>query len=118
MDLLVVQREHHLRLLGDAGEDRIALEAGDEGQDVRLHDAHLDAGALIDGEDVLDRALRGIHGQVDPGRLHQLLDVQTELVVRSLLRSRDEPHVLSDTEPRHCHEQYENQQGTTNTLRH
>src|SRR5262245_31209809 len=76
VDLLVVEREHHLDLLGDPLEHRVGLDAGDEGQHVGLHDAELGTWTLIDGEDVLHRSLREHDNQVDPVRGDQLLQIQ------------------------------------------
>ena len=119
MHFLVVQREDHLRLLRDPREHRIALQPRDERQHVGLHDPHLHAGALIHGEDVLDRPLGRMDGQVDAVRLHELLQVETELIVGALLRARDEAHVLGGEAHADAHqEHHENQQAAANTLRH
>jgi hypothetical protein len=93
VDLLVVEREHHLDLFGDPLEHRVGLDAGDEGQHIGLHDAELRARTLINGEDVLHRSLRGHDGQVDPVRGDEPLQIQPELIIGPLVAAGDDAHV-------------------------
>ena len=83
VDLLVVEREDHLRLARDSLQDRIRLNPADEGEDVGLDDPHLNAGPLEHRVDVLHRPSGRIHGQVDALWLDQRLQVQAELMSRS-----------------------------------
>jgi hypothetical protein len=118
VDLLVVQREHHLGLLGDPREHGVVLQPGHEGQHVGLHDPDLDPGSLVHGEDVLHRPLRRIHAQGDPVRLQQLLEIQTELIVGALFGSRDDTHVLGEADTDAHDAQRDSHQTGANPLRH
>src|SRR5882724_10049760 len=109
VDFLVVEREYHPRLLGDAAEDRVRLHPRHECEHVGLHDAHLHARALVDREDVLDGALRRVHGEVHV-RLRQLLQIEAELIVGALVAAGDDAHVLrgrtearGDQQHQDCH---------------
>src|SRR6266403_596445 len=93
VDLLVVQREDHLDLLGDPLQGRVGLHLGDEGEDVRLDDADLHAGPLVDRIDVFHRALGVVHGDADAVRLAERLEIEAELIVRALVAARDDADV-------------------------